>query len=82
MTSSNKNYDLAMQYSRSQKHSLGFKYFELAAQEGHILAQNELGCMYQEGRGVKQDYAKAKKYFELAANEGNVLSQISLGHMY
>ncbi|CBJ83038.1 conserved hypothetical protein [Xenorhabdus bovienii str. Jollieti] len=52
------------------------------ANSGHIGAQYELGTMYSEGKGVKQDYIKAKDWYEKAALQGDMNSQVSLGVMY
>ncbi|MDE1482842.1 tetratricopeptide repeat protein [Xenorhabdus bovienii] len=52
------------------------------ANSGHIGAQYELGTMYAEGKGVKQDYIKAKDWYEKAALQGDIDSQASLGFMY
>ncbi|WP_206442816.1 tetratricopeptide repeat protein [Aliarcobacter cryaerophilus] len=38
--------------------------------------------MYDSGRGVKQDYIKAKELYEKAANQGNTKAQFNLGGMY
>jgi TPR repeat protein len=42
-------------------------------QEGRcsVSAMNNLGLLYQNGRGVTQDYAKAREWFEKAANKGD-----------
>ena len=38
--------------------------------------------MYKEGRGVKQDSAKAAEWFKKAAEQGNAGAQFNLGKMY
>ena len=38
--------------------------------------------MYQEGKGVPQDYAEAVKWYHLAAEQGYAPAQDSLGDMY
>lgn len=43
------------------------EYYELAAGQGHVAAQYNLGVSYNRGEGVGQDYVKAKEYYELAA---------------
>jgi TPR repeat protein len=52
------------------------------AQEGHVLAQHNLGSMYYEGQGVPQDYAEAAKWWRLAAEHGFAVDQFNLGLMY
>ena len=49
---------------------------------GEARAQNNLGIMYLEGRGVPVDYDEAIKYFRLAANQGEVRAQNNLGLMF
>ena len=53
-----------------------------AAEQGDARAQFNLGEMYDQGRGVKQDYAEAAKWYARAANQGNAEAQFSLGWMY
>ena len=45
-------------------------------------AQNDLGIMYGEGRGVPQNYYTAFKYFQKAAQKGLADAQFNLGIMY
>jgi len=53
----------------------------LAAQ-GIASAQNNLGWMYDEGKGVAQDYKEAMKWYRLAAKQGHATAQNNLGVMY
>ena len=52
------------------------------AEDGNELAQFELGHMYENGRGVTQDYAEAMKWYRLAADQGYAKAQNNLGYMY
>jgi len=52
------------------------------AEQGHALAQNNLGAMYEKGQGVSQDYKTAVKWYTLAAEQGNTSAQYRLGFMY
>src|SRR4029434_10638846 len=45
-------------------------------------AQQNLGNLYAEGRGVPQDYAAASKWFQRAAAQGHAWAQAILGGMY
>ncbi len=38
--------------------------------------------MYDNGRGVPQDYQEALKWYRLAAEQGNAIAQYNLGFMY
>ena len=46
------------------------KWYRLAAKQGEVVAQYNLGVMYDEGKGVKQDYVRAYMWFNLAASKG------------
>ena len=52
------------------------------AEQGNTSAQNNLGVMYAEGRGVPQDYAEAVRWYRLAAEQGDAGAQTNLGIMY
>ena len=53
-----------------------------SAVQGNISAQNILGIMYMNGRGVAQDGAEAVKWYRKSADQGNALGQALLGTMY
>ncbi|HGO7462989.1 TPA: tetratricopeptide repeat protein [Neisseria meningitidis] len=53
-----------------------------AAERGDTQAQFNLGMMYAEGRGVRQDYAEAVRWFRKAADQGLAQAQFNLGAMY
>ena len=52
------------------------------ATQGSADAQTALGEMYAQGRGVPQDYAKARQWFEKAAIQGHAEAQYNLGLLY
>ena len=56
--------------------------FRLAAEQGNASAQFNLGIMYENGRGVPQNYAEAARLYRLAAEQGDALAQYNLGVMY
>ncbi len=45
-------------------------------------AQNNLGWMYEEGKGVTQDYQEAAKWYHLAAEQGYAAAQGNIGYFY
>jgi TPR repeat protein len=47
------------------------RWYRLAADQRDAEAQNNLGMMYADGRGVPQDYREAVKWYRLAADQGN-----------
>ena len=52
------------------------------AREGDSYAQSWIGYMYDQGKGVTQDYNEAFIWFEKAAEQGDSYSQFNLGSMY
>jgi len=51
------------------------------AEKGDAVAQFILGFMYDEGKGVPQDYAEAAKWYRKAAKQGNIAAQYNLSLM-
>lgn len=58
----------------------GFKYFELAAQQGDAIAQCRLGYAYWYGEGVSQNYPSAIKLLYDSASQGCARAQYKLGN--
>ena len=54
----------------------------LAADQGQADAQYNLGDLYDEGRGMPQDYAQAAAWPRKAAEQGDAVAQGILGLMY
>ena len=52
------------------------------AEQGHAMAQHNLGVMYRKGRGVVEDDKEAVKWYRLAAEQGHAMAQSNLGAMY
>ena len=52
------------------------------AEQGNAQAQNGLGAMYHNGKGVTQDFKAAVKWYRLAAVQGYTDAQVNLGAMY
>ena len=59
-----------------------FEEIKYAADQGDANAQYELGRMYEEGRGVKQDSGKAMQCYLKAAEQGHAKAQYELGLSY
>src|SRR5215471_3045643 len=53
-----------------------------AAKAGKVGAQAVLGWMYQNGRGVPQDYFLAAKWYQSAATQGHGGAQFELGLLH
>jgi TPR repeat protein len=58
------------------------EWYEKAAAQGSDAAQNNLGLLYYNGKGVRKNYAQAAGWFEKAAAQGNVLARYNLGALY
>ena len=56
--------------------------WRMAADQGNLLAQYNLGVMYLVGRGVPQNDAEAVRWYRMAADQGFTLAQRNLGFMY
>ena len=61
---------------------MDFKYLKVLAENGNVDAQFELGMMYNEGKGVEQDFKEAVKWYQKAADQGDAGAQYALGHLY
>jgi hypothetical protein len=57
-------------------------WFRKAAEQGDVVAQFNLGLMYEHGQGVPQDYVQAVAWYRKAADQGNAEAQNNLGLMY
>ena len=58
------------------------RWYGLAAEQGHALAQSRLGDFYQFGLGVPRDYAEAARWYRSAAEQGGAEAQFNLGVRY
>ncbi len=56
--------------------------FRPLAEAGHAKAQNNLGIMYQYGRGVAGDLAEARRWYRKAAEQGLAEAHFNLGVLY
>lgn len=57
-------------------------YYSLAARQGDNRALNNLGCLYQFGKGVERDFEKARELYKKAIAAGNPRGYMALGYMY
>ena len=55
---------------------------EAKAKAGDPNAQLALGVIYENGKGVKQNYAEAVYWYRKSAEQGNIIAQDNLGVMY
>jgi TPR repeat protein len=52
------------------------------AEEGHVLAQFSIAAMYDDGRGLPQDFSLALKWYKKAAHAGLADAQYMVGRFY
>src|ERR1700758_375432 len=52
------------------------------ANQGNAIAENNLGIMYLDGKGVPQNTSEAVRYLSLSAAAGSSLGQNNLGGLY
>jgi len=55
---------------------------EIAAQNGNVMAQFNMGVLYDEGTEVEEDDEKAVAWYKMAAEQNFAPAQMSLGEMY
>lgn len=73
---------LLLYFSAMANAQQDFDETKLLAKQGFVLAQYNLGLMYDTGDGVPENHAEAVKWFRLAADQGVARAQASLGLMY
>jgi TPR repeat protein len=73
---------LGVYYESRQDFPEAVSWYRKAADQGDAFAQNNLGAMYDIGRGVPQDYAQAVSWYRKAADQGDAYAQNNLGVMY
>ena len=57
-------------------------WYQKAADQGDASAQNKIGVLYDNGQGVRQDYAQAKAWYQKAADQGDAFAQAQIGWHY
>ena len=63
-------------------YATALKLYRPLADQGHVLAQYNLGVMYANGQGVPQDYAQAVSWYRKAADQGLADAQYNLALKY
>lgn len=62
-------------------YGMAARYYKKAAEKNLPQAQNNLGALYYEGKGVEQDYAAAQRLYGQAAEAGHAVAQYNLALM-
>lgn len=70
----------AYDFANGAPHSVenAIKYYRLAAEQGHVEAQNSLASVFQ----AEKNYAEAKTWYARAAAQGHPLATNSLAYLY
>jgi TPR repeat protein len=71
--------DFASGTGVAQDYAQAAKWYELAAEQNHILAQLNLATLYGQGHGVARDQTKSLMWLTRAAKLGNAAAQYKLG---
>ena len=64
--------------SSEPDYALALKYYQIASDENHAWATNNLGLLYREGLGAPQNKDKAYEYFQKAADQHNPWAYLNL----
>jgi S1-C subfamily serine protease len=64
------------------RHLEACQIWQRLARQGHVLAQINLGAMYDTGKGVARNPVKAAQWYRVAAEIGNTYAQYNLGQLY
>jgi uncharacterized protein len=73
--------DAATAYTNGD-YATALREFRSLADQGHAVAQYNLGRMYYDGQGVQRNLAEALRWFRLAAGQGHAGAENSLGALY
>ena len=73
---------VGLAFDKEENYEEAVLWYRKAAEQGVSEAQNNLGVMYKDGQGVKQDFKEAARWFLLAALQDNTLAQLNLGWLY
>jgi eukaryotic-like serine/threonine-protein kinase len=69
-------------YYNAGDYSNAYPLFKQAAEQGNAVGQNNLGALYDDGKGVEENNVEAAMWYRKAAEQGYDLGQINLGMMY
>ena len=58
------------------------KWYRKAADQGDVVAESNLGFMFENGNGVAKDDVEALKWYQKAAAQGEAVAQYNLGARY
>jgi hypothetical protein len=76
------NFDKGLLAYNNGYYETAAKLWTPLAEEGHTIAQYNLGYMYYKGMGLKQDYAKGLLLLKKSASNGYAKAEYYLGKIY
>lgn len=75
-------YKIGILYADTQTNPAGaISWLKLAANQGHVLAQETLGYLYEHGQGVDANREMAIRWYRMAAEQGHEGAKYALEHM-
>ncbi len=74
------NKGLAADDAKSYEEAMNW--YKKAAAKGNDKAMHNIGLLYSQGKGFKEDYSEALGWYQQAASKGNPKSMYNLGTMY
>lgn len=81
-TTTEECYKRGWDYYEKKRYVDAFSWYKKAAEQGYVLAQAQLGYMYEVGEGIEKDYNQAEYWYKKAAEQGYAYAQCNLGEMY
>ena len=75
-------YEIGSMYSDIKNYLCAVKWYAKGAELGNEYAQSSLAQMYQYGKGVETNLAKAIEWYTKAAEKGNEIALFELGEIY
>lgn len=81
-SSAKKLFEQGAKYEEEENFKKAVECYQKSADQGNEDAQNNLGYLYYEGKGVSQDYEKAFALFKLAAEQNQKEAEYNLGLCY
>jgi len=75
-------FQLGRVFHKAGKYADAEAWYRKVVAGGHSQAQNNLGQLFLEGKGVRTDLQRALELFRQSAEQGNAIAQNQLGLMY
>jgi Holliday junction DNA helicase RuvB subunit len=75
-------YDQGHTCLKQHKYKEAIKWLTMAAEQGHAVAQGQLGVCYLNGYGVAKDEGEGIRWLRKAAEQGDALAEYNMGVVY